>query len=86
MKPSHLIGAAVAAAVALPSLALAAPAPTPSYNSEKCYGIAATSANDCQTASHSCAGMSHKARDPGSWLYVPAGTCTKIDGGSLAAK
>ena len=42
--------------------------------------------NDCGTATHSCAGESTKARDPASWLYLPAGTCTRIEGGSLTAK
>ena len=49
----------------------------------KCFGIAAASQNDCQTASHSCAGESKQARDANSWIYVPVGTCAKISGGSL---
>jgi uncharacterized membrane protein len=87
MNTSRLVASAIAAAVALPSLALAAgPAPVPAYTSEKCYGIASGGANDCGTASHSCAGQSARAKDPASWLYVPAGTCVKIDGGSLTSK
>jgi uncharacterized membrane protein len=75
--------AAFAAAVALPLAAHATPAPVPQYTVEKCYGIAATAENDCQTATHACAGESKQARDKESWIYVPAGTCTKIEGGSL---
>ena len=59
------------------------PAPTPQFTAEKCYGIAAASQNDCQTATHSCAGESKQARDANSWVYVPVGTCAKIAGGSL---
>jgi uncharacterized membrane protein len=75
--------AAFTAALALPFAAHAQPAPVPQYTVEKCYGIAAATENDCQTATHSCAGESKQARDKESWIYVPAGTCTKIDGGSL---
>ena len=86
MNMSHLLASAIATAIALPAIAIAAPAPVPKYTYEKCYGIAARSANDCGTATHSCAGTATKANDPASWLYVPTGTCTKIEGGSLTAK
>jgi uncharacterized membrane protein len=87
MNTSRLVASAILAAAALPSLAQAAgPAPVPTFANEKCYGVAAGGANDCGTASHSCAGQSSKAKDPASWLYVPAGTCKKIDGGSLTSK
>jgi uncharacterized membrane protein len=82
-KSVSLATAAFAAALALPFATQAAPAPVPQYTVEKCYGIAADAENDCQTATHSCAGESKQARDKQSWVYLPAGTCTKIDGGSL---
>jgi uncharacterized membrane protein len=75
--------AAFAATVALPLLANAGPAPEPSFKAEKCYGIAAGGKNDCQTSTHSCAGETKRARDKESWIYVPVGTCEKIDGASL---
>ena len=86
MNTSRLVASAILAATALPSLANAGPAPAPTFASEKCYGIAASGANDCGSASHSCAGQTTKAKDGASWLYVPAGTCKKIDGGSLTSK
>ena len=86
-KSVSLAAAAFAAAVvALPLFANAGPAPAPQFAAEKCYGIAAASQNDCQTATHSCAGESKTAGAADSWIYVPAGTCTKINGGSLASK
>ena len=66
-----------------PVAAGAGAAPMPQYSVEKCYGIAAAEKNDCQTVSHACAGEAKQARDKESWIYVPAGTCTKIEGGSL---
>jgi uncharacterized membrane protein len=85
MNMSRLIASAIAASVALPALA-AGPAALPSFPAEKCYGVAMRGANDCKTATHSCAGNSTKMSDPASWLYVPAGTCEKIVGGSLTAR
>lgn len=54
-------------------------------NYTPCYGINAAYKNDCQSPGHSCAGQDSKARDPGAFVAMPAGVCTKIDGGSLKA-
>jgi uncharacterized membrane protein len=86
MKPSAVIAAAVAAAASLQLPADAGPAPVPPYKTEKCFGVAAAGQNDCQTATHSCAGEAKMAGASDSWIYVPAGTCLKITGGSLTAK
>ena len=80
-----LIASALAAALALPSVASAqtGPAPVPTYASEKCFGIAKAGSNDCasMTGAHSCAGMSKADSDPSEWIYVPAGYCSRIVGG-----
>ena len=86
MKPRALIAATVAAAASMQFSANAGPAPVPPYKTEKCFGVAAAGQNDCQTATHSCAGESQTAAAKDSWIYVPAGTCLKITGGSLTAK
>ena len=87
MKTSLLIASAVAATVAIPMLAKAGPAPTPSFQAEKCYGINAAGKNDCASSnSHSCAGEAKRASDPASWIYVPTGTCAKIQGSSMMPK
>ncbi|MFI5021551.1 MAG: DUF2282 domain-containing protein [Alphaproteobacteria bacterium] len=87
MKTSLLVASAVAATVALPLLANAGPAPAPTFQAEKCYGVNAAAKNDCAaTGSHSCAGEAKTAMDPKSWIYVPVGTCAKIQGGSTTAK
>lgn len=84
-----LIASALAAAIALPTVALAqmGPAPTPTYEAEKCFGIAKAGANDCASATgtHSCAGMSKVDADPSEWVYVPTGYCERIVGGQLVA-
>ena len=80
MKNTLTIAAALSAALLLAGQAQAQD-PT-----EKCFGIAKAGKNDCQTATHSCAGTATKDGQGDSWIYVPAGTCEKINGGSLTAK
>lgn len=50
---------------------------------EKCYGVAKSGRNDCQTASSSCAGTSTQDRQKDAFIALPKGTCSKIAGGSL---
>jgi uncharacterized membrane protein len=83
-----LLASAVAAALSLPfaSIAQAGPAPRPKFKSEKCYGVAKAGKNDCQTANSSCAGTSRRDSQGDAWIYMPAGTCQRLVGGSLAPK
>jgi uncharacterized membrane protein len=83
-----LITSAMAAAIsfAAAGAAVAGPAATPGFEHEKCYGIVKAGKNDCQTATHSCAGTATKDAQGDSWIYVPAGTCDKIAGGSAQPK
>ena len=50
---------------------------------EKCYGINASAKNDCAEGAHSCAGQATQARDAKSFVLLPAGDCSKIQGGNL---
>lgn len=50
---------------------------------EKCYGIAKAGMNDCNTATHSCAGSAAKDRQKDAFIFLPKGTCEKIAGGTL---
>ena len=87
MKTSQLlIASAVAAALALPALTHGAPAPKPKFEAEKCFGIAKAGKNDCQTMNSSCTGTSKRDNQGDAWIYVPAGTCEKVVGGSKEAK
>lgn len=53
--------------------------------SEKCYGVAAAGKNDCAAGAHSCAGQGTKAMDKAAFVYLPAGACAKLAGGSTMA-
>ena len=86
MKPNKITLAALATAVATAVAVAQAQTnvPKPSYKYEKCWGIVKAGHNDCFSPAHSCGATSTKDNDPQSWIYVPAGTCEKIVGGSLA--
>jgi uncharacterized membrane protein len=87
MNKRVLIASALAAAIAGPALVSAQPASEPAFKAEKCYGIAKAGKNDCaSTGNNSCAGTAKADRDPRAWIFVPAGYCERIVGGSLAAK
>ena len=83
-----LVASAVAAALAVPyaSIGQGGPAPKPSFEAEKCYGITKAGKNDCQTASSSCAGTSKRDSQGDAWIYMPKGACEKLVGGSLQPK
>lgn len=76
------VAVAVTALIAQPTSAQVHPE-KPTYKYEKCYGIAKAGMNDCFFAGNSCAGTATSDKMPGTWIYVPQGTCRKIAGGSL---
>ncbi len=81
---SVAIGLALSASA--PSVRAADAQPTAKGNTtqfEKCYGINRVAKNDCAAGVHSCAGQATRARDPKSFVLLPAGACSKIEGGSL---
>jgi uncharacterized membrane protein len=82
MKYPIAIATAIGAALVLAPLAM----PAQAAENEKCFGIAAAGKNDCQTATSSCAGTASADNQGDAWIYVPAGTCEKIAGGSLEPK
>ncbi len=52
---------------------------------EKCYGVVKAGNNDCanKAGTHSCQGQATKSGDVGEWLYLPAGTCTRLVNGEV---
>lgn len=83
MKVGNISKSAMVAASAMAfALTVTASPVAIAADKEKCYGIAAKGKNDCATANSSCAGTSTEDRQADAWIYVPAGTCAKIAGGS----
>ena len=83
MNTRLILASAIAAAIAVPALTGAQPAPAPKFEAEKCYGVARAGKNDCQTANSSCAGTSRRDNQKDAWIFVPAGTCERLVGGNL---
>jgi uncharacterized membrane protein len=79
---SSLVGALALAATI--TAANAGPVAQPA-GSEKCYGVAKAGKNDCAAGAHSCAGQSNKNLDKAAYVYLPAGACAKLAGGSVTA-
>ena len=53
---------------------------------ERCFGVAKAGANDCAAGpGTSCQGTSKKDGQKNAYIYVPAGLCEKLVGGSLEA-
>jgi uncharacterized membrane protein len=73
-------------AMADEAMKMAGPAKMPK-GAEKCFGIAKAGMNDCagKSAPHACAGQSTQDRASYDFVYVPSGTCQKIEGGSTTA-
>jgi uncharacterized membrane protein len=88
MNRRLMVATALAAALATPAfLSAQKPAPKPTFQAEKCYGIAKAGKNDCaSTGNNSCGGTSKLNSDPKAWIYVPAGYCERIVGGSTTPK
>ena len=85
MNTRLFLASAVAAAIAVPAITGAQPAPAPKFDAEKCYGVAKAGKNDCQTANSSCAGTSKTDSQGDSWISVPRGVCDKLVGGKTTA-
>ena len=84
---SKLVGASLAIAVAVAFVEYAEAQtniPKPTYKYEKCFGIVRGGQNDCFSPANSCGKTAKRDHDPNAWIYVPAGTCDKIVGGSTA--
>ena len=79
-----VLTAAVSALIASAALAQVHPE-KPTYQFEKCYGVARAGLNDCFTPKNSCAGTTTKDNEPQAWIYVPKGTCARIVGGTTVA-
>ena len=85
MNKSALLATAVGATFAVAPAAAADPmAAAADPKMEKCFGVAKAKANDCQTATSSCAGTSKVDGQKDAFVMVPAGLCERIVGGSTS--
>lgn len=50
---------------------------------ERCAGRIKAGLNDCPTSQHACAGMGYEDGDYEEYIWLPVGTCAKIEGTHL---
>lgn len=86
MRHSSTILAATIAGIASLGATQAFAVPDQPKAWEKCAGVAKAGKNDCGAlnGAHGCAGQAPQDNMDTEWVYVPAGTCTKITGGVVA--
>jgi uncharacterized membrane protein len=82
---STAIGALTAAALATPVMAAEKSGLVFCAAQEKCFGVARGGKNDCATSTSSCSGSAKKDGQKDAWVYVPKGSCQKLNGGSLTS-
>lgn len=49
---------------------------------ERCYGVARAGADDCQAVGRRCAGRATRDGQGDAWIWLPAGLCARLVGGS----
>lgn len=80
-----LAGLAPAGVAAAPRTSVAtAPPAVPRGALERCYGVARAGADDCQSPGRRCAGTSRRDGQGDAWIWLPAGLCARLVGGSLS--
>jgi len=47
---------------------------------EQCAGIVKAGKNDCATSTNACHGHVEKDASPEAWIYLPKGTCERLNG------
>jgi uncharacterized membrane protein len=80
MNSKLILSSAIAGLVALGTVSGSAFAEEKKAEKEKCFGIAKKAANDCGTATHSCAGQSKADAAADEWKFVAKGTCESVGG------
>ena len=81
-KSNAMVQAAITGMLALAAgtLASSAFADEDHHGDEQCAGVSKAGKNDCATRTNDCHGHVEADANPMAWIYVPKGTCTKIQG------
>lgn len=80
MNSKLIISSAIIGLVALGAASGSAMAQDKKAEKEKCFGVAKKAANDCGTATHSCAGQAKADNVAEEWKFVAKGSCEKMGG------
>lgn len=79
-KSDRLLKLAVSSLLVLGAAGTAGSAIAAEPGMEQCAGIVKAGKNDCATSSNACHGHVESDSNPEAWVYVPTGTCSKLQG------
>lgn len=80
MRNSNLLHAAITSLLAVGAASVALSASAEEAKQEQCAGVIKAGKNDCATSTNACHGHVTTDSHPEAWIYLPAGTCERIEG------
>jgi uncharacterized membrane protein len=80
MKNSNVLHAAMTSLLAIGAASVAMSVSAEEAKQEQCAGVIKAGRNDCATSTNACHGHVSTDSHPESWIYLPAGTCDRIEG------
>ena len=83
MKNSNRLHAAMTSLLAIGTASVAMSASAEEAKQEQCAGVIKAGKNDCATSTNACHGHVTTDSHPEAWIYLPAGTCERIQGAHL---
>jgi Predicted integral membrane protein len=82
MRNSNLLHAAMTSLLAIGAASVAMSA-SAEEKQEQCAGVIKAGKNDCATSTNACHGHVSTDSHPEAWIYLPAGTCERIEGAHI---
>ena len=80
MRTSNLLHAAMTSLLAISAASVATSVSAEEAKHEQCAGVIKAGKNDCATSTNACHGHVSTDSHPEAWIYLPAGTCERIEG------
>jgi len=80
MKNSNVLHAAMTSLLAIGAASVAMSVSAEEAKQEQCAGVIKAGKNDCATSTNACHGHVLTDSHPEAWIYLPAGTCDRIEG------
>jgi uncharacterized membrane protein len=80
MRNSSLLHAAMTSLLAVGAASVAMSVSAEEAKQEQCAGVIKAGKNDCATSTNACHGHVTTNSHPEAWIYLPAGTCARIEG------
>jgi len=80
MRNSNVLQAAMTSLLAIGAVSVTMSVSAEEAKQEQCAGVIKAGKNDCATSTNACHGHVSTDSHPEAWIYLPAGTCERIEG------